>query len=93
MNQEVLSFIDDALASFTDQAYSFNKICIKRRRFYVNKDETIISVFDFYHLIANDEAGTTILEELWYFGDYWTYFRFYFNLYNEFFDRTDYYAV
>lgn len=90
---EVLSYIDDALTSFTNQAYSFDKICWKIRRFYVNKDETIISVFDYYHLVNIDEADTTILEELWYFGDYWTYFRFYFNLYNEYYDRTDWYAV
>lgn len=76
--------------NFNSQSLSKFKICRKIRKFYVNSEQVIISVYDYYHLVDIDIADEMILEEMWFYSDYWTWFCVYFGIYNEYLDETEY---
>lgn len=85
-----ISYLNDVQINFNSQSLSKFKICRKIRKFYVNSEQVVISVYDYYHLVDIDIADEMILEELWFYSDYWTWFCVYFGIYNEYLDETEY---
>ena len=67
-------YLNEVNQHFFAQKLSDEKICRKIRKYFANPNTLVVSIYDYYYLLDSDCYETFILNEIYYYGDYWTYF-------------------